>query len=124
MMTRCYNPNVPEYIRYGGRNIEVCKEWHDFVNFLRDMGERPEGLTIERIDNDKNYSPDNCKWATYEEQANNRRSTHKIEFEDKNLCLREWSKITGIKRSVLERRRREGWSPERILTTPVRGCQT
>jgi len=80
MKTRCNNKNNDAYSRYGGRGITVCDGWNkDFMNFYMDMGDRPEGLTLERINNDKGYSKDNCKWATAKEQANNRRT--------ENLCI-------------------------------------
>jgi len=73
MFTRCTNPNRREWQNYGGRGIKVCQRWMDFENFLADMGPRPVGLSLERMNNDGNYEPGNCKWATAKEQANNRR---------------------------------------------------
>ena len=77
MMRRCYNPARHEFKHYGGRGITVCERWHDFANFLADMGPRPAGperWTLERINNDEGYCPSNCKWATYIEQCANKRS--------------------------------------------------
>ena len=76
MVSRCHSPDHPRYVDYGGRGIEVCDRWrNDFWAFVADMGERPEGLTLERVDNDGGYNPDNCRWATYSEQSKNRRAS-------------------------------------------------
>ena len=76
MMTRCYYPSeLSTFKNYKGRRITVCERWRNFVNFFTDMGDRPEGLTLERLDNDRGYEPDNCKWATRKEQAQNRRTS-------------------------------------------------
>jgi hypothetical protein len=81
MMGRCYNPKHPRYADYGGRGIRVCERWHDFTNFLADMGEPPPGLTLDRIDNNKGYEPGNCRWATVQEQNTNQRPKSKARVE-------------------------------------------
>ena len=95
MLTRCENPNAINYADYGGRGITVCEEWHDFQTFYdwaMSSGYEP-GLTIDRVDNGKGYSPDNCRWATSREQAENRRSTRLFEFNGETHCLSKWARM-------------------------------
>lgn len=121
MLNRCQNPNVPAYKNYGGRGIAVCQRWLRFENFLADMGERPAGMTIERIDNDGNYEPGNVRWATYKEQTRNNRSTQLVTLHGETKCITDWAAETGIKMPTLWARLRLGWSVEDALTKPVRG---
>lgn len=97
MKTRCTNTNNEKYKDYGARGISVCDKWiNDFNAFLLDMGKAPPGYTIERIDNNGNYEPGNCKWATPTEQQHNRRNNHWIEFGGKRMILIDWAKYLGI----------------------------
>ena len=116
MRNRCGNPQDP---RYGGRGIYVCERWYVYENFLADMGEPPSlGLSIDRINNDGNYEPSNCRWATWSEQMRNRRNSRKLEFRGRTLNLCGWAELLGIQASTLRRRIDVlGWSIERALTT-------
>ena len=121
MKTRCLNENCPEYVHYGERGITICEEWLlSFKTFYADMGPRPEGTTLERIDNDGNYCPENCRWATAIDQGRNRRSTLNLTFRGETHCLEEWSIRSGIGQSTLSQRLKLGWSVEKALTTPNR----
>jgi hypothetical protein len=121
MIARCFNKNNKSYPRYGGRGISMCDRWReDFVAFLTDMGVRPSGCSIERINNDGNYEPGNCRWATKREQANNRRSSRFIEFEARRKTLAEWARETGINVPTLHARLAGGWALKDALTTPIR----
>ena len=118
---RCNNPKCRQYYRYGGRGIFVCKQWiNDFQVFLKDMGNRPTAKhTIERINNDLGYSPDNCKWATDTEQANNKRTTVRITFIGITMSKKQWSDFTGIKPATISKRIKAGWPIENVLLKKV-----
>lgn len=123
LISRCCNQNDRNFSNYGGRGITVCARWRtSFPAFLDDMGKKPsDALSIDRIDNNGPYSPENCRWATHKEQANNTRRNVIIEHDDKRMSLAQWSLFTGISQTSLRRRINKGWSIERILTTPPCG---
>jgi len=121
MRERCYGVNTKAYPDYGGRGIYICERWQYFPNFYADMGDKPNGLSIDRIDNDGPYSPENCRWATRKEQARNKRSNRLITFNGETHCCVEWAEITGINRNVIDARLDKlGWTVEHALTKPVR----
>jgi hypothetical protein len=113
MKQRCFEPSSESYHLYGGRGISVCDRWRDdFAAFYADMGPRPSDKhSIERIDNDGNYEPSNCCWATRNEQARNRRTNVRIEHEGKNLTIAEWAEITGLRQHTIIMRMRRGTPP-------------
>lgn len=120
MMQRCENPQDRAYKHYGARGISVCDRWRESVdNFISDMTPRPKGTSLDRIDNTRGYSPDNCRWATDVEQARNRRSNHLIQHNGCTTTLQEWSELIGISTSTIRHRLKRGWPAERALTTPV-----
>lgn len=122
MITRCTNSSSNEYKNYGGRGITVCQRWLKFENFLKDMGERPRGHQIDRINNDKGYYLKNCRWTTPKQQARNRRTNRLITFNGKTKCLANWAEDFNISQSRLRQRLyRDNWSMKRALTTPVKG---
>lgn len=119
MLQRCDNPNTRDYSRYGGRGVTVCQEWRTFEVFLKDMGERPDGMTIDRIDVNGNYEPSNCRWASYKTQTNNRAVTRMVAANGQTLPLTEWSALIGIKPITLEKRIKAGWTDHDTINTPV-----
>ena len=121
VLRRCYKPTAVSYQYYGGRGIGVCDEWRfnrkAFLDWSFANGHQP-GLQLDRIDNEKGYSPDNCRWVTRTQNANNKTNNRRIEFRGGNLIVAEWSRRVGINRSSLIERIENGWTIEEALTTP------
>lgn len=124
MVGRCTYPSHSRWEFYGGRGITVCQRWRDsLLAFLEDMGPRPPGGSIERIDNDGPYSPENCRWATQKEQSRNKRSTVRLTFNGKTQSAADWSDETGIPaRLIVQRVHKLNWTAEKALTTPPAQC--
>jgi hypothetical protein len=119
MIGRCHNPNSKAYSEYGGRGIHVCEKWRSFTGFYEDMGDRPEGATLERVDNNKGYSPDNVVWADRNTQARNKRNNVLLTVNGETRCLTEWSELTGIKVATLWARVKRGWTAEQVVRAPL-----
>ncbi len=118
MKSRCLYSKHNSYGDYGGRGISVCAEWsNSFDSFLRSMGTCPKGMSLDRIDVDGDYGPGNCRWATWFEQANNRRNTIFLTFDGESLCLKDWAIKTGIKHGTIYARFKKGWSADLVLKT-------
>lgn len=115
MILRCTDEADSNYKNYGGRGIKVCDRWLTFKNFLEDMGPRPKWWSIDRIDNDGNYEPTNCRWATKWEQNRNKRATIRLTFKGVTKHLCDWADELGIKRATLRGRVKAGWPLERAL---------
>lgn len=121
MCRRCAKESAAEFANYGGRGISVCERWKKFENFLEDMGEPPDGLTIERVDNEGNYDLSNCRWATYKDQLNNRRNSRFLEAFGKRQTMQQWAEEMKMPTTTLKNRiDRAGWPVERALTEPWR----
>lgn len=121
MVRRCVNPKDPAYKYYGARGIGVCDRWRDdFLVFLTDMGLRPSSNhSLDRIDNQKSYSPDNCRWATWIEQNNNRRNSRILTYDGKSQSVAQWAVALGMKEDTIRKRLNRGWSAEKTLTHPL-----
>lgn len=117
MFCRCYKPTQLHYDLYGGRGIDVCDEWKDreaFVAWAASSG-YADNLTLDRIDNSKGYSPENCRWATRKQQANNRRSCKYVQYHGRSVTISELAEIAGIPYSTALVRHQRGWTPDRIV---------
>jgi len=121
MKLRCTLKSRKDYPNYGGRGISYCREWENFEAFLSDMGECPDGLQLDRIDNDGDYAPHNCRWVTPRQNANNRRGNRRItNGEGITKTLIQWARETGIPRDSLAWRLDAGWDVDKALTSPVK----
>jgi hypothetical protein len=121
MRRRCYNTNAKAWKNYGGRGITVCFRWkNSFSTFYNDMGPRPSlNHTIDRIDNNGNYEPTNCRWATYSEQNSNNRRTRFVTIDNICLTVSQWCERIGISNSTVRNRLHGGWSSKRAILTPI-----
>lgn len=119
MKARCLNPNTDAYPNYGGRGITVCDRWLVFDNFLADMGVPDIGMTLERLDNNRGYGPDNCVWATRTDQARNHRRNRTITVGDRSHSMTEWAEITGIKAATIWQRLKKGWPEQDAVGVPI-----
>lgn len=121
MKLRCLNEKATGYSRYGGAGIGICDRWMSFENFYADMGVRPKGSTLDRIDNTKGYCPENCRWSTKKDQCNNRNNNVRLEYQGEVKTVAQWARSIGVKHSTLKNRLRLGWSVDRALGVKVRG---
>lgn len=122
MLKRCYEPKTYKYECYGGKGITVCEEWHDFWNFVNwsdSVGGRPEGYTLDRIDSNGNYEPDNCRWADYKTQSRNKSTNRYLTYNNKTQTIKDWSDELCIPYRTLNNRINRGWSVERALTENI-----
>lgn len=118
MKERCYNSNCVNYKNYGARGITLCDRWKDFINFYQDMGTKPSNKhSLERIDNNGNYEPNNCKWATRGQQLRNKRSNRILRFKNKSMVLTDWAFYLKMPYSTLAMRLKRGWTVERALSS-------
>lgn len=116
MKKRCLDAENEDY---GGRGITFCPAWADFDQFINDMGQRPEGMTLDRVDGDGPYCPENCRWQTPEQQANNRRSSRMLTHEGQTMSVTQWARHLGVSDQTLFYRLRAGWPVPRVLTAPL-----
>lgn len=127
MVYRCTNPKYDKYNYYGGRGIDVDDEWKNSFETFEDWALNngyAEGLTLDRIDNNSGYGPDNCRWVTMKEQANNKSTSHMLTYNGKTQTIQKWSEELGISATMLEQRIRAGWDVERALTEEYHDTHT
>lgn len=115
MQERCRSPNNPAYKNYGARGIKVCKRWATFEQFYADMGPKPLGVDLDRVDNNKGYSPENCRWASRKENIRNTRAVKMIEIDGISKCAAEWAEVADLDRHLVARRYARGWRGTELL---------
>lgn len=122
MKMRCYNPNNGKFKNYGARGITICDRWRNsFEGFISDMGFRPSSKhSLDRIDNNGNYEPGNCRWSTNSNQCRNKRNNRVLTLGEKSQCALSWAEEIGMNYGTLIRRKQLGWTDERALTQPVK----
>lgn len=118
MRSRCNNPKAPKYPAYGGSGISVCERWEVFANFLEDMGERPAGTTLDRINGELGYFKENCRWATTKVQQRNIKRNVFLTLRGKTQCIKDWAEELGIDPMTLKYRVKQGWSENEIMLPP------
>lgn len=117
MKRRCLDSRSPNFANYGGRGILICDGWRDFENFFSEMGVRPKGTTLDRIDNEGNYTAENCRWADTTTQHRNTRTNVNLTYKGRTQCLAAWADEYGIRRNTLQKRIANGWSVHSALNT-------
>jgi hypothetical protein len=122
MLRRCEEPDHPEFKNYGARGIAVCDAWHSFEAFFADVGARPSSAhSLDRIDNNGPYNPSNCRWATAQQQSDNRRSNQLLTLHGRTMTITKWAKEVGVNPTTIKQRLRCGWPLQRALTEPAHG---
>ena len=131
MKGRCENETNPAYYNYGGRDIRVCNDWHNFAVFREwainngyDKAAQHGECTLDRINNNGDYEPSNCRWIAMSEQANNKRTNRLVEFQNETKTVAEWSKIIGIEENLVVQRLNRGWTSNAALLTPINKLKT
>lgn len=117
--SRCLRKNCPEYKYYGERGIKICEKWMKFEGFLEDMGERPGGMSIDRINNEDGYYKENCRWATRKEQARNTRKNTFLTINGEAKTIAEWAEISKLNSTTIIRRLKLGWKEDFLLIKPL-----
>lgn len=120
MIERCRNPKTYSWQYYGGRGIKVCDSWKNFSNFKNDMGQRPAGASLDRIDVNGDYCKENCRWATIEQQFSNTRRSRHVTLNGERLTVSQWARRCGLSAGTLWARLNTGWTAEEALTLPLR----